>query len=385
MKIGLLTFHNALNYGACLQAYATQQVLQALGFDCECLDYENKARRNAYRMTHQICAALRARQWRSAERHALGLPFMALRRFRFARFRRRYLRVSPSRAHTNEQAQAFNDRYDVFLLGSDQVWNPAHNGGDPAYLLGFAAPGRKKIAYASSFGVMHLPETICREYAAAIRGFDAVSVREEQGAALIHSLTGRIAPVVLDPVLLIGKAHWLTLAGQPQPATDCFFLYANRPDQRARFLALLPPALRQTPLHLLTRYLTPRDFLSRTAKVTYARPPEDFIKEIAAARFVCTASFHGAALAIVLEKPFAVLLTGDMGKDARLYTLLASLGLTDRIITDDTRWADLDAPIDFAAVNRRLEAARRLSLRFLTDALAETQEGGIDAMNGALS
>ena len=78
MKLGLLTFHDAANYGAALQAYALQAYLEGEGFDCEYLDYRNERRRQMYDMGWQMADSLRRGNVAAAAKYFAGTPFMRL-------------------------------------------------------------------------------------------------------------------------------------------------------------------------------------------------------------------------------------------------------------------------------------------------------------------
>ena len=41
-KIGILTFHNCVNYGAAMQAYGLQSFLISKGYNVEIIDYVNE-------------------------------------------------------------------------------------------------------------------------------------------------------------------------------------------------------------------------------------------------------------------------------------------------------------------------------------------------------
>ena len=123
-RIGVLTFHNAVNYGAVLQTYALQQTLEALGAQCECIDY--------------ICSAVEQREnpeWcrrkGMKERLKLLLKYSSekKRSKKFSKFLENYIKVSSSR-FGNENIASVKDCYDVFLVGSDQVWNLKRTGYD---------------------------------------------------------------------------------------------------------------------------------------------------------------------------------------------------------------------------------------------------------------
>ena len=48
MKVGILTFHRAINYGAVLQAWALKTFLQNKGYEACVIDYRCKAIENNY-------------------------------------------------------------------------------------------------------------------------------------------------------------------------------------------------------------------------------------------------------------------------------------------------------------------------------------------------
>ena len=120
-KIALLSFHNAANYGAALQAFALQEALTRKGYVCEYIDYRNTYRSNAYNMSYHVWCSLKARKLKSAFLYFLGTPFMCLRKYRFNKFYRRYLRRTASIYHSSTEARVLNDKYDKFIVGSDQV------------------------------------------------------------------------------------------------------------------------------------------------------------------------------------------------------------------------------------------------------------------------
>lgn len=163
-KIALLSFHNAANYGAALQAFALQEALTRKGYVCEYIDYRNTYRSNAYNMSYHVWCSLKARKLKSAFLYFLGTPFMCLRKYRFNKFYRRYLHCTASIYHSSAEAKVLNDKYDKFIVGSDQVWNYENNGRDFAFLLDFVTDDEKKISYSSSFGLSSVPKDLRKEY-----------------------------------------------------------------------------------------------------------------------------------------------------------------------------------------------------------------------------
>lgn len=355
MKLGLLTFHDAANYGATLQAYALQAFLEGEGFDCEYLDYRNERRRQMYDMGWQVADSLRRGEVAAAAKYFLGTPFMQLRKQRFAAFRQTHLKVSSREYRTSEELKAAAGEYDKFIVGSDQVWNPDNNGADTAFLLGFLDDSNRKIAYSSSFGVSDLPAGLKDAYARCLNGIGRIAVRERAGSRLVKALTGRDVPVVMDPVFLPGREAWERLLPPASPGLRPFvFSYTNRGDQLSAFLESAGNVLKDRDLHKLARQTTLGDFLRRGVQVKYCMSPVEFLENVKNADLVITASFHCLSFSLIFNKPFVCFLTGDSGKDERLAGLLKELGLENRVFRNGMMSEEAMAPIDYDRVNTKL-------------------------------
>lgn len=372
MKLGLMTFHDAANYGAALQAYALQAYLEEKGFDCEYLDYRNERRRHMYDMGWHVADSLRHGKLAAAAKYALGSPFMAVRKRRFADFNKSHLKVSSREYRSSEELKADTGQYDKFIVGSDQVWNPFNNGADTAFLLDFEKDSRRKIAYSSSFGVSDIPTTLKDAYVRCLNGLGRIAVRERAGSELVKTLTGRDVPVVMDPVFLPGQAHWNALAGaKPASEKPFVFSYTNRGGQAEAFFRATRYPMRGKTLRKLARQTSLRDFIRKGTEVAYCLPPTEFVRSVRDAELVLTASFHCLSFSIIFNKPFVCFLTGDAGKDERPAGLLRALGLEARIFRPDMTLADVQTPIDFEAVNGKLEDLTTHSKTWLLDALKE--------------
>lgn len=370
MKLGLLTFHDAANYGAVLQAYALQAYLEGEGCECEYLDYRNAQRRAQYDMWGHVVASLSRGRLLEMVKYLLGMPFMGKRKRLFAAFRRRCLKTSAKEWRTLDELRQLEGQYDKFVVGSDQVWNSSNNGGDTAFLLDFARDRNRKIAYASSFGMNDVPEDLKCAYARCLSDIGWIGVRERAGCRLVKTLTGRDVPMVVDPVFLPGRGTWERLApARPDGERPFVFSYTNQKGQLERFLASAGSVLSNRNLHKLARQTTLSDFLRRDVKVKYSMSPEEFLRNVRDADLVVTASFHCLAFSLIFNKPFVCFLTGDEGRDERLSGLLKELGLENRIFRDGMTEPDVFAPIDYGRVNARLEAAIAESKAFLLAAL----------------
>ena len=368
MKIALLSFHNAANYGAALQAYALQKVLESKGHESPYIDYQNAMRRHAYSMPYQIVSSLKKGQLKSSIAYIIGFPFMYLRKVRFDKFYQRNLAVTPKTYKSSEEASELNGQYDKFIVGSDQVWNPHNNGRDFAFMLDFVKDDSKKISYSSSFGITQIPSDLVDKYRTNPQKFKHIAVRESIGVKLVKEVSGRDAKLVLDPVMLMTKEDWLKIV---EPIDEKFvFTYTNRDNQFEKFLKQTGYQYegKQYKLARATKF---GDFLSSKVRVKFCMSPSDFVSSIYSADLIFTASFHCVAISIVLNKPFVVILTRNAGKDERLLNLLELLGLEDRILSEKMTADDVNRVIDYKEVNRKLEKLRKDSLDYLLNSLAD--------------
>lgn len=368
MKLGLLTFHNTANYGAALQAYALQEFLEKEGYDCEYLDYVNHTRKVEYSMGDHMLQHLKKGDIPTAIKYFVGSPFMKMRQRRFNRFYKEFLHVS-TQSYTNaEEATKAEPLYDMFIVGSDQVWCAENNGNDVAFLLSFIKDKQKKMSYSSSFGRDDIPEELCEEYARCLKEMKHLSTREQFGVELIKTLTGRDATLVMDPVFLLSAQDWERLISSTN-VEKYIFSYTNTSNQLPFFLKQTKYPLDGKRIYKLSSQTSPSDFINRKIRVMYTMSPQTFLQSIRDAEFVVTASFHCLAFSILFHKPFSVLLSGNGGKTGRLSTLLEQFGLGNRVVTEKTSFADLMRPIDWEHVDKILNKRREESIKYLLESL----------------
>ncbi|MFR9556501.1 MAG: polysaccharide pyruvyl transferase family protein [Rikenellaceae bacterium] len=368
MKIALLTFHNASNYGAALQAYALQQALFDMGYDNEYINYVNTRRANVYNMGyHMVNALFVRRDPKLAIKYLLGTPFMEVRSRRFKGFFAENLKFTEAIYRTSESARELNTRYDKFVVGSDQVWNPRHNGGDTAYLLDFVDDHTKKISYASSFGFVETPSEVKERYTTYLGQFSALSTREMSGVDVIKCLTGRDSKLVIDPLFLLSASRWRRVKRR-EFCEDYIFSYTNKGGQFEEFLKVANYDMRGLQHYKLASSTTVRDLLSPSTRVMYTMSPYDFVSAVDNARLVVTASFHCVALSIILNRDFVAVLTGDEGRDSRIVSLLEMMGLQHRILGEAL---DVNEPIDFTFANRQIQRYVEEAIDYLHRSIAK--------------
>ena len=369
MKLALLSFHNAANYGAALQAYALQRFLSDSGYDCEYINYINQSRAHEYSMSWHIYDCLKRGKLTSAAAYLVGSPFMELRKYRFNKFYKKYLKTTRKIYHNSKEAEELNDLYDKFIVGSDQVWNPICNGYDSAFLLDFVKDGKKRVSYSPSFGMSEIDNDLKEDYRKNLSNFHSLGVREQKGKELVKELTGLEAFVAIDPVMLLTREQWLDISEKGHRTERYIFSYTNRDSQIADFFHT-GYKLNGRKHYILSRYTRPKDFLNLQTRFKYCMSPQEFVSVIANADLVVSASFHCVAMSILLNRPFLAVLTGDGGKDERIVNLLRTTGLNTRILTKDTTTDKIELPIDWDVVNVRLKDARKMSVDYLKAAIS---------------
>ena len=209
MNTGLLTFYHIHHYGAVLQAYATERAVEALGSRCEIVDYYVNQDNALFQPPTGLGSA-------AHDAHtALHYGPLKQRYERFEAFSRQHLTISSRRYQSLEELRAAELPYDLLLSGSDQIWNPKifpDGRFDPVFFGAFSP--RRKIAYAPSFGIPRIPDGMEAELRGYLDDFSHLSARERQGQAILRDITGRDAPTVLDPTLLLTCRDW-----RPPPLT----------------------------------------------------------------------------------------------------------------------------------------------------------------------
>lgn len=368
MKIALLTFHTAANFGAALQAYALQEFLESKGYDAEYIDYQNHKRRLIYDMPYRVMDSFKRGKLIEAFFYAVGMPFMNMRKRKFEEFNRNYLKISDTLFHDKKELEKANGHYDMFIVGSDQVWNPVNNGNDTSYMLSFVVDETKTMSYASSFGLSEVPDYIKTDYSESLKRIAHLSTRELSGVNIIKELTKRDAKLVLDPVFLLTKQQWLKLIDECPIMDNYLFSYTNRKEQMSKFLRT-GYDMKGVKHHKLSRYNTLSDFINPNVKVKYDMSPQEFLANINGAQMVVSASFHCICFSIIMNKSFVCFLTGNEGKDERLKTLLTHFGLMDRVYNNDMTLADVMKPIEWEKVNAVMKKKREDSVEFLLNSL----------------
>jgi hypothetical protein len=364
MRVGILTYHRAYNYGAALQAFALRTIVSELGFECEIIDYGSVGQTTRFGLSFRGIKPFVA----SVLINLLSLINGDIRRYKFRRFRKDLIGVSEKRfPNMDALVNSIND-YDVFITGSDQVWNPFLSGNDPSYLLAFVPDNKNKISYAASFGINKIPENLKEIYSRSINRLNHISVRESAGQKIILDLTSRKSEVILDPVFLIPRERWVEISSArklKQSYILCFVIMDDPPGFK-EFCG----HIRKITGYRIIRIANPVIHIDLSERIVSTAGPLDFITLIREASLVVTNSFHGTAMSIILNVPFYTFLYNSY-RDQRLVEIAQKFGLSDRLVTSP---GNLPQPgnikIDFTNSQKVLRSERDKAFGYLKSALS---------------
>ena len=382
--IGLELAYKTSNYGAQLQAYATQQIIKRMGFKTRIINMK----KSSYLDTHILgpgvlynsYLAYKATQKRKKTRVNISDDIYLTNRAKRKEASASFIHDRLTDIVDYSSCKALADDAQNFvaaLIGSDQKWLPGACYGKVA-ALSFAPKGVRRISYATSLGVSEYPRYCWYMSRKMWNNIDFLSVREQQGADIIKQICGDIPiEVVVDPTYLLTKEEWKELIPLEKKLNErylfCYFLGNNDESKRCAKRYAEKYGLKLVSIMSDESY-SPYDKEYADVLVQGERP-EDFINWIRGSEIVFTDSFHGTAFSVINEKQFFVFyrkrLDAKQSRNSRIDNILSKWNLKDRLITDneiDWSFCDLEM-IDYNKVKSILGVEREKSLTFLNKAL----------------
>lgn len=369
MRIGIITMHKPINFGSALQAYALQHTIERLGHSAEIIDYqypnkihqinESKIKKYIKNVIHFINCA------------ALGFPnYRQLLRYR--KYWKEKYHLSALSYKSRDEIINNPPDYDIYVTGSDQVWNSSFTKNDDTFLLGFVKDkDKRKVSYSSSLTLDYIPDKyqyLFREY---LPKYQMISVREATGVKLVHDMSGKKAELVCDPTLLLTKSDWQLFAkGAHKYIKGPYILvyllaYSFNPFPEVD--NIVKAVQKELGKKIIFLDAGRRDYFKPNSKVVKDAGPQEFIELFLNADFVITTSFHGTAFSINFNKPFlSVIKTNN--PDNRILSLLETTGLLDHAISYNADSITIDTVINEPSKSK-LEELRSKSLSYLKKCL----------------
>lgn len=357
-KVGILTFHRAINYGAVLQTYALYKTVQKMDSKVEVIDYRCDLIENYY---YHVFS-----KHNSVKQNIKNLLFCVKQKKRnkaFEKFREEYLPLSDKAYYMNSDKTKLQDDYSCFFVGSDQVWNYPCINGDKTFLLDFVTDKNKKNSYAASLGKMNDEQIKLMEFEKYIEDFNNISIREQDGINLIQKLTGKEARMDLDPTLLLTADDWKKVASDVD-IKDYLLVYSVNLPQHVYNEAKRIAKEKNLKLVVIT---LENKYKAADGEIDKSQcSPNEFLGYFFNADYIITNSFHGTVFSIIANKPFNTIKNGKNGLDnSRLETLLQRLQLDSKLV--DTV-SDIQN-IDYNIINRLLEDYKKESLKYIEETI----------------
>lgn len=364
--IGLITFHGANNYGAVLQAWSLCKWLNIHGYRTEIIDYQSEEIYKHYRIF---------RTYRYKEKpYSFGIDLlrynkMYKRNKHFAQFRNIYLNITKKAFYTNEDLKIIGDAYDLYICGSDQIWNPQLTVGfDPAFFLDFVKDSSKKVAFSPSIAVNDLSNIQIKEIIDYISDFHMISVRENESADMLQPFSSQKIQCINDPVFLHEASAFSELEENINIKKDFLFLYIV--GSGIDYQYIIEAASRMAAIdNLKLVYLIDgsNTFVRIHGKNAFGCKPGQFLSYIKKAKYVISNSFHATAFSILYHKRFCVFLKSANG--SRVSNILNQLGLESRICSDPENIYLIKEEINYDSVDNKLANIRSASENYLYQAL----------------
>lgn len=355
-KIGIVTIHTDFNYGAVLQAVATQKLFEINGYDAEIIDYRNKFIDQQSKLIYKQDNKMKGYFITLVRNTVFGRYFYFKKAIKELD---KYRKKSTKRYYTIDDLN--NTKYDILIVGSDQLWNPViSNGIDPVFLLNFGKP-KKKISVATSMGSYNLNEHDSEIFKKCFKDFSSISVREKHAIEQLQPLVSQKIKELLDPTLLLDKKTWLE-----EYAKDSKYYESNEKyiltyfvgGEKYKYKNKVIEYSKKLGLPVWSIQYSNYNWKETDRKILGASII-DFIALINNATLVLTDSFHGVAFSVNLGTDFVALTNTQ--NPIRVKEFLNKLNLDDRIDMDSNKFHK----VDFSKVNDKLSAMRKDSLDWI--------------------
>lgn len=385
-KIGCVIAYrpNHNNYGTSLQGYAMLRKIKDMGYDVEVIYYEKQLSLlqklkfvwNAFRVGEIKEIFNRINSKAVLDKYPVYAKGIKERTEVVNTYKKRKLLPLFHKYYGYSALHEGSRNYDVVVVGSDQVWTPMSLPNKYFNLL-FVDDYVRKIAYASSFGVSVIPKFQQKATGIYLDRFYKIGVREQKGKEIVDTLSNQTAQVVADPTLLLSRKEWeeeIDVAPNysiniNEPYIFCYFLGTNQEARKAANRLKAKTGYKIVAIRHMDEYVEKDE--SFGDKAPYDVDPNDFIRLISKAAYVCTDSFHCSVFCIIFHRQFMTFYRFDQGvatgRNSRIDNLFSVFNLQSRLYSGDI--SVIDSTIDYEYVDKTLSTLRDESVKFLQNAL----------------
>lgn len=373
-KVGILTINDYTNYGNRLQNYATQEVVKSFGFEVKTIVNKTEyiKSKNTRRISNRLKRIIKMSPKKILNKTIKKIKFIKNRISKtkqkkvenFKKFTYDYINETNYEIHEDNIISGLDLKYDFFITGSDQVWNPTFGHNSKIDFLTFASK-EKRIAFAPSFGISEIPKEYVDDFTKWLNGFSKISVREKAGADIIKRLTGKNAEVLVDPTMLLNKEEWLDIAkptiNKPKSKYLLTYILGNLSKSKRK---RINDIAKKRGLEII-------DLTDVNSHNIFVSGPREFLDLINSADLFLTDSFHGTIFSIIFNTPFVIFKRNDKLLDmtSRIDTILDKFDLKDRYEMN-LKQINKIYNIDFNHTDEILENEKNKSFEFLKKSLS---------------
>ncbi len=365
-KIGVLTVHKNINYGANLQAFASSTYLIKQGYDCKVIDYTLPEHEKANHLFSWLKQSWDGETGKSLSRKlklfvalTLSIGWKRKRLKTFNTFRKKHMPLYPTADSVPEISRL---GLDTVVCGSDQVWNTNIMGGVVPAFYGEIGGVKKRISYAASMGKNEFTEEEKSLVSRLVNRIDYCSVRERDAAEYLSSISGKNIEVVCDPVFLLDKQDYEKIQGKRKIKGEYVLLYSIIQDEKMTKMA--KDYAKKNNLKLIEICMSKDKKATHKQIVTYG--PCEFLNAFAHANTVFTNSFHGTAFSLIYEKKFYIVNNKHGG--SRIVNILDKAGAMCRLV--ENSYEECTGELDYDSVRKNIQEYVKSSKEFLNKALS---------------
>lgn len=385
MNICIATWYKSLNYGTCLQAYGLYYFLEKLEYNCcmleKCRYFSIYNPLDWINILEKIFKKWNLHKLYSKEQQ----QYILLKQKYTAEFDKRENLITEfvgnynmPKLNSKSDYEILTNEYDIFITGSDQIWNPSHFSRE--YLLNFVPSNKKKIAYSSSFGVKKITGYYASVYKKLLSRFDYIGVREKSGINIVKELTGKNAKLVLDPTMLLTKNQWhevtkkAFISDKLKKSKEyilCYFV-----GNTVNYWQAVKKIQKEMNKELVIIPYN-ADSYEKTGLINIETGPAEFLWLIEHCALLCTDSFHATVFANIFNRNYCVFKrfkdTDKQSQNSRLETLLDMFDLRKEKFFDvnDEKniLENLKKDVNWNNINNILDEKRKDSIDYLLTAI----------------
>lgn len=362
MKICTITCHDVYNHGASMQAYALMKYLKNNGHEVEIIDYKPDYLNKHYKLLsidNEVWEKNFLRKFIYLTLKIPGRIISLKRKKEFDKFKEENLILTKNKYKSNEELKKDLPKADVYICGSDQIWNSLHmNGRDLAFYLDFVPYNKIKFSYAASFATDDIDNKYKPMVRKAVSKLDGIGIREKSGVEIVKRLGIDNAVNVVDPVFLLEKEEWDNLA------TEIFnekYVLVYDFDESDLVKNIAIEVARKKGLKIYTINSDKPKYADKHFNLS---GPKTFVSLIKNAEFVVSNSFHAVVFSTIYEKNIAIVNRSE-NINTRMRDLLEDLNISDRLVNENYDIDFILKDINYKELNKFIQEKINISKDYI--------------------